>query len=84
MRQKAHAYRTDRLQAQQSPSQDPTQLQADDGQSVMPAKNYASTRYSGLDQINADNVMPLRPAWTFSTGVLRGHEASPLVVHQTM
>ena len=32
------------------------ELSQDDGQWVMPAKNYASTRFSGLDQINADNV----------------------------
>jgi PQQ-dependent dehydrogenase (methanol/ethanol family) len=73
-----------RLQAQQSPSQDLTQLQIDDAQWIMPAKNSASTRYSGLDQINADNVKHLQPAWTFSTGVLRGHEAAPLVVNHTM
>ena len=57
---------------------------ADDGEWTMPAKNYASTRYSGLDQINATNVRNLRPAWSFSTGVLRGHEAAPLVVGSTM
>src|SRR4051812_48674888 len=31
-------------------------LAADDAQWVMPAKNYAGTRYSGLNQINAGNV----------------------------
>jgi glucose dehydrogenase len=35
--------------------------------------NYAGTRYSELDQINAKNVKNLQPAWSFSTGVLRGH-----------
>ena len=35
---------------------DPAALQQDDGQWVMPAKNYASTRFSGLDEINASNV----------------------------
>ena len=30
------------------------------------------------------NVKNLRPAWTFSTGVLRGHEGGPLVVGSTM
>src|SRR5690606_38981020 len=49
-----------------------------------PAKNYASTRYSGLDEITVDNVAQLQLAWTFSTGVLRGHEAAPLVVGETM
>jgi PQQ-dependent dehydrogenase (methanol/ethanol family) len=56
----------------------------EDGQWLMPAKNYASTRFSGLDQINADNVKSLKVAWTFSTGVNRGHEAAPLVVGSTM
>jgi lanthanide-dependent methanol dehydrogenase len=59
-------------------------LQQDDGQWVMPAKNYASTRYSTLDEINAGNVGRLKVAWTFSTGVVAGHEAAPLVVGSTM
>jgi len=42
--------------------------------------NYAATRYSKLDNINAKNVKDLQLAWTFSTGVLRGHEGGPLVV----
>jgi PQQ-dependent dehydrogenase (methanol/ethanol family) len=58
--------------------------ETEDGQWLMPAKNYASTRFSGLDQINADNVKSLKVAWTFSTGVNRGHEAAPLVVGSTM
>jgi PQQ-dependent dehydrogenase (methanol/ethanol family) len=56
----------------------------DDGQWVMPAKNYASTRYSALDEINADNVKNLQVAFTFSTGVNKGQEAAPLVVDGTM
>ena len=46
--------------------------------------DYANTRYSKLDQINADNVKKLQVAWTFSTGVLRGHEGSPLVIGDMM
>ena len=46
--------------------------------------DYANTRYSTLDQINKDNVKDLRVAWTFSTGVLRGHEGSPLVIGDIM
>jgi PQQ-dependent dehydrogenase (methanol/ethanol family) len=57
---------------------------ADDGQWLMPARNFASTRYSGLNQITGDNVGQLQLAWTFSTGVTRGHEAAPLVVGSTM
>ncbi|CAI8732332.1 methanol/ethanol family PQQ-dependent dehydrogenase [Methylocaldum szegediense] len=59
-------------------------LSRDDSQWVMAAKNYANTRFSGLDQINTDNVKRLRVAWTFSTGVLNGHEAAPLVIKDTM
>ena len=39
----------------------------------MPAGDYANTRYSKLNQIPASNVGKLQVAWTFSTGVLRGH-----------
>ncbi len=46
--------------------------------------DYANQRYSELDSINKDNVGDLQVAWTFSTGVLRGHEGSPLVVRDTM
>ncbi len=49
-----------------------------------PAGNYANTRYSKLDQITDKNVGKLAPAWTFSTGVLRGHEGQPLVIGDVM
>ncbi|MEW8244562.1 MAG: lanthanide-dependent methanol dehydrogenase XoxF5 [Candidatus Thiodiazotropha endolucinida] len=51
---------------------------------VMPNGDYAGTRYSKLDQINTSNVKDLRVAWTFSTGVLRGHEGGPLVLGDVM
>jgi lanthanide-dependent methanol dehydrogenase len=50
----------------------------------MAPKDYASTRFSGLSGINATNVSGLKTAWTFSTGVVRGHEATPLVIGDTM
>ncbi|HEY0524068.1 MAG TPA: methanol/ethanol family PQQ-dependent dehydrogenase [Stellaceae bacterium] len=59
-------------------------LSKDPNQWVMPNGNYASTRYSELNQITKDNVKNLRPVWTFSTGVLRGHEGGPLVVGDVM
>jgi PQQ-dependent dehydrogenase (methanol/ethanol family) len=62
----------------------PFDSSADDGQWVMPAKNYASTRFSALDQITTANVANLKVAFTFSTGVVQGHEAAPLVVNNTM
>ena len=46
--------------------------------------DYANHRYSKLNEINASNVKDLDVAWTFSTGVLRGHEGAPLVIGSTM
>ena len=63
---------------------DLVKAQADDGQWLMAAKNYASTRFSGLDEINTGNVRQMGVAWTFSTGMVSGHEAAPLVVGDTM
>src|SRR2546425_686924 len=51
---------------------------------VMPTGNYANHRYSQLKQITAANVGKLQVAWTFSTGVLRGHEGGPLVIGNVM
>ncbi len=62
----------------------PRKLETDANQWVMQTGNYANWRYSKLAQINRDNVQKLEPAWTFSTGVLRGHEGSPLVVGDRM
>ena len=59
-------------------------LSQDDKQWVMAPKNYANTRYSGLDQINAQNVGNLHVAWSFSLGANRGQEAAPLIVDGTM
>src|SRR5215207_3155892 len=60
------------------------QLQQDPKQWVMPTGNYANHRYSALKQITAENVGKLQVAWSFSTGVLRGHEGGPLVVGDMM
>src|SRR3712207_1728102 len=35
-------------------------------------KDYAATRYSGLDEINKDNVQDLKVAWTFALGGIEG------------
>ena len=56
----------------------------DAGQWTMAAGDYASTRFSPLDEINAGNASRLKAAWTFSTGMLAGHEAAPLIVGSTM
>lgn len=46
---------------------------------LMYRRTYNGWGYSPLDQINRDNVGRLTPVWTFSTGVLEGHEAPPVV-----
>ena len=50
----------------------------------MTGKNYDANNYSPQKQINKENVKDLRPAWSFSTGVLSGHEGTPLVVDGVM
>jgi PQQ-dependent dehydrogenase (methanol/ethanol family) len=59
-------------------------LETDDGQWTRAAKDYASTRYSTLDQINTKNVGSLKVSFTFSLGTERGAEAAPIVVNNTM
>jgi Glucose dehydrogenase len=56
----------------------------EDGQWIRPAKDFASSRFSGLNEINTSNVASLKAAWTFPTGVLRGQEAAPIVVGHMM
>lgn len=59
-------------------------LTRDDKQWVMPAKNFANTRFSSLNQINAGNAGDLRVAWSFSVGSNHGQEAAPIVVGDTL
>jgi PQQ-dependent dehydrogenase (methanol/ethanol family) len=59
-------------------------MQANENNWVMPAGDYKNQRYSKLTQINKDNVADLNMAWSFSTGVLRGHEGNSLVIDGTM
>jgi PQQ-dependent dehydrogenase (methanol/ethanol family) len=65
-------------------SADLDQKMADPNNWASQAGDNANHRYSKLDQINTQNVGKMQVAWTFSTGVLRGHEGSPLVVGDTM
>ena len=51
---------------------------------AMQAGDMYNQRYSKLKQINTGNVGKMQVAWTFSTGVLRGHEGSPLVIDGMM
>ncbi|MFA6179756.1 MAG: PQQ-binding-like beta-propeller repeat protein, partial [Candidatus Methylopumilus sp.] len=61
-----------------------TKLMQDDNQWAHPRKDYANTGYSRLAQINKSNVKNVKLAWTFATGVNRGHEGAPLVVNDIM
>ena len=54
------------------------------GEWNVPAGDFASSRFSDLDQVTPENAKSLHASWTFSTGVLRGHEGQPLVVGNTM
>jgi len=44
-------------------------------------KDYQSTRYSALSQINKGNVKNLRPVWNLSFGVLEGQDSQANVVN---
>src|SRR5262245_24478387 len=57
---------------------------ADSKNWAMQAGDMYNQRYSKLKQINTGNVGKMQVAWTFSTGVLRGHEGSPLVIGDMM
>src|SRR6201994_1871102 len=63
---------------------DLVQMQSNPANVVMPTITYDNQRYSKLNKINAHNVGKMQVAWTFSTGVLRGHEGAPLVIGDTM
>ena len=67
------------------------QANSDVEKNMANSKNWAAQagdmfnqRYSKLAQINKGNVGKMQVAWTFSTGVLRGHEGSPLVIDGKM
>src|ERR1700684_865300 len=72
------------LAAAQMPTVPASAAPSEDGQWTMPAKNYAATRYSELDEINGANVSNLQVAFAFSTGVDHGQEAAPIVANNTM
>jgi len=57
---------------------------ANTGNWAMQAGDMYNQRYSQLKQITTANVGKMQVAWTFSTGVLRGHEGSPLVIDGVM
>ena len=63
---------------------DVLKLSKDPANVVMPSITYNGWNYSTLDQITQANVKNLQVAWTLQIGILDSHEASPLVVGDTM
>ena len=47
-------------------------------------RTYDGHGFSPLLQINTENVRNLTPVWTYSTGVVEGHEAPPMVNNGVM
>src|SRR3954467_13789494 len=72
------------VQKGEAPTTSSQQLAPDDGQWLRPAKDLASTRFSALTEIDATTVKRLHVIATFSTGVVRGHEAAPVVAGHFM
>jgi len=56
---------------------DLAKLEADSNNWAAQSGDFALSRHSKLNQINKTNVHKMQVAWTFSTGVLRGHEGGP-------
>ena len=55
-----------------------------DGQWILPAGDFANTRYSPLSQITNKNVQSLHVVATMSDGIDHGQEGQPLVVDNTL
>jgi PQQ-dependent dehydrogenase (methanol/ethanol family) len=70
--------------AQQRPVIPPSAVAPSDGQWTMPARDYASSRYSDLAQITTQNVARMQPIFTFDLPADRGQEAAPIVVGHMM
>ena len=61
-----------------------TNADARPGDWLSHGRNYQEDRYSPLDQINKETVKKLGLAWSLDLGVMRGIEASPIVVDGVM
>jgi alcohol dehydrogenase (cytochrome c) len=87
--------RSSRTAASSAPAAEPTfdavsdQMLLDGGGAngqnwVMYGGTYNNQRYSPLTQITKDNVKDLELAWTYSTGILKSFETTPLVINGVM
>lgn len=54
------------------------------GNWLMYRRTYDGSGYSPLDKINTENVKDLVPLWSFSTGVVEGHQSPPIVNNGVM
>ncbi len=72
------------LSAPASANEELLKMQQNPNDWVMQTGDYYNQRFSKLKQITNENVNKLEPVWTFSTGVLRGHEGGPLVIGDIM
>jgi len=61
-----------------------TKAVSDSNQWAIAGHDYANTRYSSLNQINADNVGKLSLVYSFSLASLRSNESSPVVIGDTL
>jgi alcohol dehydrogenase (cytochrome c) len=59
-------------------------LKPEDSDVLMVRRTYDGWGYSPLKQINTSNVSRLQPVWSFATGQVSGHEATPLVNNGVM
>jgi len=57
---------------------------AEHGNWLTYGRTYGEQRFSPLDAVNDGNVGTLIQTWGFSTGMKRGHEATPIVVDGKM
>jgi alcohol dehydrogenase (cytochrome c) len=65
--------------ANYSPVTDQRLLKPEPHNWLMYRGTYDGWGYSPLNKINATNVKKLVPVWSFSTGVIEGHQSPPIV-----
>ena len=67
-----------------SAAADQEKAMTDSNNWLHPRGQHDNQGYSKLAQVNKGNVKNLKMAWTFATGVNRGHEGSPVIVGNMM
>jgi len=67
-----------------SAAADQEKAMTDSNNWLHPRGQHDNQGYSKLAQVNKGNVKNLKMAWSFATGVNRGHEGSPVIVGNMM